>query len=150
MKFNNKLNQYMTMINCTSKEFSKSSSLSDSIISRYKNGSRTPSYNNLKAISLALEKLSNYKYSSEDILKYFYQSTDEANVDFEIVKNNINEIINTFNINVSVLAKFLNFDASYLSKIRAGNRVPANKEKFIDSFSDFILKNIIVLKIKTL
>ena len=143
MKFNDKLNQYMTMINCTSKELSKSSSLSASIISRYKNGSRTPSYNNLKAISLALEKLSDYKYNSEDILKDFYQSTNEvneANVDFEIVKNNINEIINTFNINVSVLAKFLNFDASYLSKIRAGNRVPANKEKFIDSFSDFILK----------
>lgn len=127
MKFNDKLNQYMTMINCTSKELSKSSSLSASIISRYKNGNRTPSYNNLKAISLALEKLSDYKYNSEDILKDFYQSTNEGNVDFEIVKNNINEIINTFNINVSVLAKFLNFDAYYLSKIRSGNRVPANK-----------------------
>lgn len=140
MTFNDILNKYITLIECTSKELAKTSSLSESIISRYRNGNRIPNDTNLKKLSKALEELSNNKYSNKDILNEFYKSTDNYNYDFDVIKNNLNELIEYFNINARELAKFLNFDASYLSRIRNGNRVPHNKQEFINSLSNFILK----------
>lgn len=140
MKFNDILNKYITLIECTSKELAKASSLSESIISRYRNGNRIPNDTNLKKLSKALEELSNNKYSNKEILNEFYKSIDNYNYDFDVIKNNLNELIEYFNINARELAKFLNFDASYLSRIRNGNRVPHNKQEFINSLSNYILK----------
>ena len=138
MQFNKILNQYMNLIGCNSKELAKEAKLSESIISRYKNGNRIPSENNLKKISKALEKLSDYKYTN--VSDRFYESIDKDNIDFKIVINNINKIIDSININVSEVAKYLNFDPSHLSKIRKGTRNPSNKQKFVCSFIDYVLK----------
>ena len=51
MTFSNILNKYMQDIECSSKELANASSLSQSIISRYKNGERIPTNDNLKKIS---------------------------------------------------------------------------------------------------
>ncbi len=140
MKFNEILNKYINLINCSSKDLATVSKLSPSIISRYKSGGRIPNNDNLKVISKALETLSNNKYSYNDILNDFNKSIDAYCFDFKIIRNNLNTLINYFNINVSELAKFLNFDASYLSRIRSGNRIPHNKQEFVNSLSKYILK----------
>ena len=140
MKFNEIFNKYINLINCTSKDISNLSNLSESIISRYKNGTRIPNNDAVKKLSKALSTLSNNKYTELDILNDFYNATNISNIDFNIVVNNLNILINTFNINASTLSKYLNYDASYLSRIRNNNRIPSNKEEFIDSLTNFILK----------
>lgn len=140
MKFCDVLNKYFNLVGCSSKDLAIETKLSESIISRYKNGGRIPNNTNLKKISKALEKLSNKKYKMNDIYEEFNCVVDSSNMDFEIVRINLNILINTFNINVRELAKALNFDASYLSRIRSGERVPSNKEEFVNSLITFILK----------
>ncbi len=140
MKFCDVLNKYLNLIGCSSKDLANAAGLSESIVSRYKNGTRVPNSTNLKKISKAFEMLSDNKYKMNDIYKEFNCIFDSSNIDFEIVRGNLNKLINTFSINVRELAKALNFDASYLSRIRSGERVPSNKEEFVNSFINFVLK----------
>ena len=140
MKFNEVLNKYMNLVGCNSKALANTAKLSESIICRYKNGSRIPNENSLISLSLALESLSNKKYDHKKILDEFLNSSNYYNVDFNVVRYNLNKLINILNINVSELAKYLNFDASYLSRIRKGERVPSNKEEFVTSLTTFIYK----------
>ncbi len=140
MKFNEVLNKYLNLIGCTSKDLAKNANLSESIISRYKNSNRIPSEENLNKISKSLESLSNQEYKSSDILKEFHDTSNISTIDFNNVRNNLNIIIDELKINVSELAKSLNFDPSYLSRIRSGNRIPSNKDEFLDAISSYILK----------
>ena len=140
MKFNEILTKYIKLVNCTSKELAQETNLSESIISRYKNGSRTPNEINLKKLSNSIAKLSNNKYKREDILYEFNNSSNICTIDFEIVKTNLSKIITALNINISELAKALNFDPSYLSRIKNGDRIPSNKNEFIEKVSLYIIK----------
>ena len=140
MKFNDVLNKYLNLIGCSSKDLAQVSQLSESIISRYKNGGRIPNEENLKKIGEALESLSVGEYKAEDIYKDFEKTIFDSSIDFDIVRGNLNKLIETFNINARGLAKALNFDASYLSRIRNGERIPSNKEAFVSSLAAFVLK----------
>lgn len=140
MKFCDILNKYFNLVGCSSKDLASEAQLSESIISRYKNGSRIPNQANLERISEALATLSKGKYKKEDILQEFNSVVENSSIDFEIVRENLNKVIDTFNINARELAKALNFDVSYLSRIRSGERVPSNKEEFVSSLVSFILK----------
>ena len=140
MKFNDILNKYIDLIECSSKDIAKYSNLSESIISRYKSGNRIPNSENLKKISEALSILSNRKYKTEEIFNEFNSCINDIEFDFDIIRCNLNKLIVCLDINASKLAKFLNFDASYLSRIRNGNRVPSNKQEFVDVLTNYIVK----------
>ena len=140
MKFSDILNKYINLIECNSKDIAKYSDLSESIISRYKSGDRIPNSDNLKKVSQALSILSDRKYKTDDIFNEFNKCINDTEFDFEVIRCNLNKLIICLDINASKLAKFLNFDASYLSKIRNGNRTPSNKEEFIDGLTNYILK----------
>ena len=140
MEFNDILNKYIGLIKCTSKELAQKSNLSESIISRYRNASRIPNKETLKVLSSSLSTLSNNKYKEEDIFNEFNNVLNNSELNFDIIKNNLNILIDTFNISAKELSNYLNYDASYLSKIKTGNRIPSNKDEFINSLSNFIYK----------
>ena len=140
MEISDILKNYMKELKCTSKELSKASNISETIISRYRTGNRIPSQNNLDKIIEGLTKLSNKKYTKEEITNTFKTAETPITIDFEKVIPNLNKLIDYLKINVNELSKNLNFDASYLSKIRKGNRVPHNKEAFLNSLSNYICK----------
>ena len=146
MKFNDILNKYMNLIGCTSKELSINANLSESIVSRYRNGLRVPNHDTIKKISKSLSKLSSNKYKEEDIFNDFIGTNNVSTINFSNVQNNLNILIDNFDIKCSVLSKYLNYDPSYLSRIRNGNRVPSNKEEFVNSLTNFILKKYSVEK----
>ena len=60
MNFKDKLNNYIDLIGITSKDLSKESNISESVISRYRSGDRTPKIGStqLKNIADALYKFS--------------------------------------------------------------------------------------------
>ena len=140
MEFNDILNKYIGLIKCTSKELAQKSNLSESIISRYRNASRIPNKETLKILSSSLSELSNNKYKKKDIFNEFNNVLNNSELNFDIIKNNLNILIDTFNISAKELSNYLNYDASYLSKIKTGNRIPSNKHEFINSLSNFIYK----------
>ena len=99
MKFEDVLNNYIEILNCTSKDLSNASSLSTATISRYRNGEREPifeskQFNNLISgiIQLAKEKnitSINTQKVTEDFSSVFGKNT----IYFNIISTNLNELI---------------------------------------------------------
>ena len=60
MQFKDILNKYMEELKCTNKELSNTSGISESVISRYRNGDRIPRENTeqLTKLSLGLYNIS--------------------------------------------------------------------------------------------
>ena len=145
MNFKNKLNEYLKMINCSSKELSIKSKVSESVISRYRNGERTPKENSeqLKKICRGIEiiidekNLTNYK----DIDFYKELSNTLIKKDsfnYESFSNNLNKLIITLKININEMSKYIIFDASHISRIRYGKTKPADPISFCSKVSSFI------------
>jgi len=132
MNFKDKLNEYLKITNCSSKELSTLSNISETVISRYRNGQRVPKTNSkqLKSISDALEKIIKDKnitqYKDVNIYEEFTKLiTNNDSFNYEIFSKNFNELIITLKININELSKNIVFDPSHISRIRYGKSKPA-------------------------
>lgn len=112
MNFKDKLNEYLKITNCSSKELSTLSNISETVISRYRNGQRVPKTNSkqLKSISGALEKIIKDKnitqYKDVNIYEEFTKLiTNNDSFNYEIFSKNFNELIITLKININELSK---------------------------------------------
>ena len=86
MDFTEQLNNYINKIKCSSKELSNASGLSPTVISRYRNGNRTPSIRSKQLNSLVegLQKLSlekNISISKEEIYQTLSKSLNDVHID---------------------------------------------------------------------
>jgi transcriptional regulator with XRE-family HTH domain len=144
MNFNEELNNYFKILNCSSKDLAIASGLSSATISRYRNTDRVPTQNSshIENLAIGIEKIAKKKNISkitkDNVLENFKATLSIGNLNFEQLRNNFNFLIDTLEINVSEMAKALNFDPSYISRIRTGNRIPANPESFVNSVCNFI------------
>lgn len=142
MNFSTLLNDYIEKLNCTSKELSKASGISETVISRYKSGDRTPKYDSKQfndlingIIKIAKERNINIEKVKDDFDKIY------NTINIDTFKNNLNILIKELKINVADLSRYLGFDASYLSKIKNGERIPKNMNDFINGICKYISEN---------
>ena len=145
MKFCDELKKYMEMLDCTPKDLSESSKLSPTIISRYLNDKRTPRVQSEyfeKIVSgfyiIAVNKRINI--SKEEIVDTLTKSITSKDIDFNEFANNFNTLLSELKINISDLAKAINYDTSFISRIKNGNRKPADLDMFIEKIADFVTK----------
>lgn len=125
MDFKDKLNYYIKILNITSKQLSKKSNISESVISRYKKGERTPLINSSQLNNL-INALNNINIEKNQPIK------ENIKIELEqLIKNknnfnydNLNTLINELNININKMAKYINFDQSHISRIRYGKSKP--------------------------
>ena len=108
MQFKDILNKYLKETNSTSKELSILSNISESVISRYRSGKRTPSINSPHINSLAkslsiLSKKSNTPLTEDTILKELTTSLNN-NFNYENLSTNLNNLITTLDINTNDMA----------------------------------------------
>lgn len=146
MEFKDKLNYYIELLNCSSKDFAKAANISAAAISRYRNGERVPSFENKQFKSIVdgivlLAKESNkqditFESVSEDFNSVFGKNA----TDFAVIRKNFNILISELNINISKLSKNLGFDSSYISRIGSGQRKPYDVERFVHSICEYIIK----------
>ena len=100
MSFKDILNEYLEKINCSSKELSNISNISESVISRYRSGERTPKENSKQIEKLidAIYELANnknIKIDKKEIEEKLNKSiTKENNFDYNSFSKNFNELIN--------------------------------------------------------
>ena len=144
MTFSKQLNKYIEQLNCSSQDLVTASGLSSTVISRYRKGERSPS---LK--SKHLDQLVNGLYTisctknigldKEDIYNTLSNSLNDINIEFEQLSKNFNSIVSALDINIVDLARFIGYDASFLSRIRNGNRKPAKPQDFIESVCNFVV-----------
>lgn len=144
--FKDILIKYMEELDCSSKELADSSGLSAATISRYRSGERIPDVksDNLKQLIYGILKLAQKRNISSinDVTLHsdFLHSLPGAPADFSILQANVNTLFTVLSISTSELAKFLNYDASYISRIKSGERQPANPELFLANTALFIVK----------
>ena len=144
--FKDILIKYMEELDCSSKELADSSGLSAATISRYRSGERIPDVksDNLKQLIYGILKLAQKRNISSinDVTLHsdFLHSLPGAPADFSILQANVNTLFTVLSISTSELAKFLNYDASYISRIKSGERQPANPELFLANTAFFIVK----------
>lgn len=146
MEFQDILNQYINKINCSLKELAEQSGLSQATVSRYHTGERTPKTGtgHLEALAKGIEQLAEDKHIKEiqkaTILADFSKAVNFIDMDMKTLQTNLDSLLKVLPISVSELAKNLNYDASYISRIRNGHRTPADPKKFASELALFITR----------
>ena len=145
MTFKNRLNEYLNNINCSSKELSIKSNVSESVISRYRNGDRTPKIDSkqLKDIAAAIECIIKEKnieeYLNTNILFELSNAIKEMDTfNYDSFSNNLNELITTLKININEMSKYIMFDSSHISRIKNGKTRPSDPILFANRICNYI------------
>ncbi len=146
MDFKKLLDDYMKQLDCTAKDLAENSGLSAATISRYRSGERIPedgSENFDRLINGIVSIAENKKIPNITV-----QSVSDSfspyvrnNVDIAHLQKNFHTLLTVVPINISDLARFLNYDPSYISRIRNGQRQPANPTEFARKISIFVTKH---------
>ena len=147
MSFQKCLNQYITQVQCNGKELARNSGISETVISRYRNGEREPSADSeyLKKLADGIIKTAEEKevrgFDSKNIFQTLRNSLETEKQGQEFNGQKLDVLLKELNINISRLAAFLHYDPSYLSKLRTGKRIPAHQQEFIDKVCSYIAVN---------
>ena len=145
MNFKEVLNEYLKELNCSSKKLSNESGLSESVISRYRSGERTPLKNSeqlnklTKALFNIAKESGKNKYTFDKIVSDFNSTLVSDNFDYTTFSNNLNTLITSLNINIHEMSKYIVFDASHISRIRYGKAKPSNPVEFSNKICSYIL-----------
>ena len=145
MKFKEVLNKYLKELNCSSKKLSDESGLSESVISRYRSGERTPAKNSeqLNKLTNALFNIAKdngkNKCTFDKIVSDFNSVLTSDDFDYTTFSNNLNTLITSLNINTHEMSKYIVFDASHISRIRYGKARPSNPVEFSNKICSYIL-----------
>lgn len=145
MNFKEVLNKYLKELNCSSKKLSNESGLSESVISRYRSGERTPVKNSeqLNKLTNALFNIAKdnnkNKYTFDKIESDFNSVLTSDDFDYTTFSNNLNTLITSLNINTHEMSKYIVFDASHISRIRYGKARPSNPVEFSNKICSYIL-----------
>ena len=145
MNFKEVLNKYLKELDCSSKKLSNESGLSESVISRYRSGERTPVKNSeqLNKLTNALFNIAKdsgkNKYTFDKIVSDFNSGLTSDDFDYTTFSNNLNTLITSLNINTHEMSKYIVFDASHISRIRYGKAKPSNPIEFSNKICSYIL-----------
>jgi DNA-binding Xre family transcriptional regulator len=145
VNFKEVLNKYLKELNCSSKKLSNESGLSESVISRYRSGERTPVKNSeqlnklTKALFNIAKDSSKNKYTLDKIVSDFNIALPSDDFDYTTFSNNLNTLITSLNINTHEMSKYIVFDASHISRIRYGKAKPSNPVEFSNKICSYIL-----------
>lgn len=144
MTFSEQLNAYISELNCTAKELTDVSGLSASVLSRYRTGSRVPTTDSeqfmqlVQGIATIANERGYSEFTVEKIQKTLEDCLQDATFPYELFQINFNTLLTSLSINVADLSHFLNFDSSYISRIRNGQRRPSNPQDFAQNVSKYI------------
>ena len=147
MTFNEKLTEYMDTLDCTAKMLSESSGLSAATLSRYRSGERIPDAGseNLSCLVKGIVQLADKKGISgltiQTVTDDFAPYVKSKNTGMENLQKNLDTLFTVLSVNISGLARSLNYDASYISRIRNGQRQPANPQQLITGISHFVVRH---------
>lgn len=148
MKFNEFLNEYIDILDCTAKDLSEKSGLSAATLSRYRSGERVPEINSdafeslVDAIVLIAREKQIDSITKSTVTEKFKESTDISNIDRARLGSNFSTLVTVMNINVSKLCKYTNYDASTVFRIRNGSRQPADPIKFVSDVVSYVVSEL--------
>lgn len=146
MVFKELLDNYMKRLGCTAKELAASSGLSAATISRYRSGERVPEAGSgsldrlVRGIASIAERQNMPDITAQSVSDAFSPHV-RASVDIARFQKNFHALLTVVPVSISDLARFLNFDPSYISRIRNGQRQPANPAELARNTSVFVARH---------
>lgn len=144
MSFASRLDDYMAAIPCTAVELAQVSGLSAATVGRYRKGERVPSADGapLEKLIAGLQTLIESKsaaLSGDEIRQTLTAALrGGVTVDAAAYRRNLNALTDALEISNSELAKGLNYDPSYISRILSGHRRPADPVRFTAEVASLI------------
>lgn len=147
MVFQEILNNYIEQLSCSAKELSEASKVSGSVISRYRSGEREPAFDSEQLVLLAqgLATLAQARGltfdSAEEILDCFKQTLAKKINSSTSFSNKFNTLTDLLQINIKDFSAYINFETSYLYRIRSGQRHPNDPAAFIENLCRYIAIN---------
>lgn len=157
MEFNEQLNKFISVLKCTAKELASASNLTPATLSRYCNGIRVPAVDSKEIenlangiVSVAQKQMPAVDISNKSEIKlltdynHVYEaltSTLTKKTDSSLVISKFNAIVNTLDIKLNKMAKYVGYDSSYLSRIKSGQRTPSDLNSFISNICNYVVNN---------
>ena len=147
MNFQECLNNYIIQIRCSGKELARNSEISETVISRYRKGERTPYADSeyLKKLSDGIIKTAAEKgirdFKADKVLQTLRESLEDDRDEPVFNGQKLDILLRELDINISRIAAFLHYDPSYLSKIRTGRRNPAHQQQFVEKVCEYVIAN---------
>lgn len=147
MEFSELLKSYMKELQMTAKELAEACELSPSVISRYRSGERLPAADSpqVDAIARALGKkakqLEHPTLSKKTIRAAFADSLATKEVYASDLANRLSALMDALQITQAAMARGCDVDPSQLSRIRKGQRRPADPQQFVTAVADYVSTN---------
>lgn len=146
MQFKECLNSYIEQIGCTARELSDITDISPAVISRYRSGERIPSSTGgaLEALAAGISSLSSRlekPLRREEILSAMKQSLQQLDITWSECSRNLAAVLSAADISNIALARALNYDPSFISKVLSGSRKPSDLPAFLTGVSDYVVRN---------
>ena len=145
MTFRDQLNAYIDEIGCSARQLADASGQSPAVISRYRSGEREPGAQSpqLEALAGALEALAReagLPLTRRAAHAALAATLSSPRPDGGALSENLNALIEALDVTSGEIARALNYDASYISRIRSGSRRPGDREAFADKLCAFLAR----------
>lgn len=143
MKFSHQLSTQMERCDCTARELARACGLSASTISRFRNGERMPNQHELDRLTDGLSAVAvrhGTPLLREELQTVFSGCEDLHLFNSETLRANLNSLLSILPIHVAELSKAISYDPSFLSRVRSGQRTPAEPQKFCADVARFLVR----------
>lgn len=141
MELGSVISAYLLQLGCTAKTLAETSGVSPIQLSRWRSGTRKPSPEMLSRLAAGVAELSDGELSQEEVFDALRQALPlRQHSEREGVGRRLDLLLNALKIRTSEVARVLNFDPSYLSRIRSGKRSPSNSGPITEGVSRFIVR----------
>ena len=137
MDISQQINQLLEKYDCTAKELAGASGMSVSVISRYRNGTRHPSQEQLRRLADGFAEIAKRQGGDIDPENLFSFS-EERHIDTSMLVRKFNILVSTLDINMNDFARFCSYDPSLISRVRSKKRVITNPQGFAENTGRFL------------
>ncbi len=139
--FGNNLCDILARLGCSRKDLADECGLSRASISRYCNSQRMPRSEgrSLEQLITGIVNLAE-KLQAEGLDRKTVEEllrVPDKKDDFETIRKNFNQLTAELDVNYHKLAGWLNYDPSFLSRIRSGSRRPFDVEHFVNGVGEY-------------
>ena len=144
MTFSELLNEYIRVLYCTAGELAEASGLTQASLSRYRNGQRVPEAETLKKLSAGIGSIARQHgvkdLDPDSVFLRFAETIGIVEADHMQFSSQFAALVDGLQINLNELAKNMGYDPSYLSRIKKGQRMPADITKFTENLSSYLIR----------